>query len=182
MNKKLAYIAVLSFLSTVCMSVNAATMAKAEYKSAKSQISADYKSAKAACGSLVGNKKDICVAEAKGTEKVAKADLEARYTGKEKAQYNLQIAKADAAYGVAKQKCDDMKGNDKDVCIKEAKAAEVKSKEDAKLYKKVKSATKESIEDRMNADYKVAIEKCDALAGDAKTQCVNNAKTSFKKN
>jgi len=181
MNKKIATLAVISFLSAVAINANAATMSKAEYKSAKAQISADYKSAKASCNSSVGNKKDICIAEAKGSEKVAKADLEARYTGKEKAQYNLQIAKADAAYSIAKQKCDDMKGNDKDVCVKQAKATEVASKEDAKLYKKVKSATKESIEDRMNADYKVAVEKCDALAGDAKTQCVNNAKASFKK-
>ena len=73
-------------------------------------------------------------------------------------------------------------GNVKDVCVKEAKAVEVKAKEDAKLYKAVKTETKDSIETRMNADYKVAIEKCDALAGDAKTACVNSAKTNFKKN
>lgn len=35
---------------------------------------------------------------------------------------------------------------------------------------------------RISADYKVAVEKCDALAGDAKTSCVAAAKTKFGKN
>jgi len=37
------------------------------------------------------------------------------------------------------------------------------------------------MDDRMTADYKVAIEKCDALAGDAKSTCVTSAKTKFNK-
>jgi hypothetical protein len=32
-----------------------------------------------------------------------------------------------------------------------------------------------------DADYKVAIEKCDALAGDAKASCVAAAKAKFGK-
>ena len=62
-----------------------------------------------------------------------------------------------------------------------AKATQVKAKSDAKMKKTVKEATSDSIDDRITADYKVAIEKCDALAGDAKSACVSNAKISFKK-
>jgi hypothetical protein len=36
------------------------------------------------------------------------------------------MAKVDADYAVAKEKCDDFSGNAKDVCVKEAKAAQVK--------------------------------------------------------
>ncbi|MBU4183279.1 MAG: hypothetical protein A3B67_02580 [Burkholderiales bacterium RIFCSPHIGHO2_02_FULL_66_10] len=32
------------------------------------------------------------------------------------------------------------------------------------------------------ADYKVAVEKCDAMAGDAKSSCVAAAKTKFGQN
>lgn len=35
---------------------------------------------------------------------------------------------------------------------------------------------------RISADYKVAIEKCDALAGDSKIVCVTAAKAKFGKN
>ena len=156
-------------------------MSKTEYKASKDKITADYKSAKASCDVLAGNAKDICVEEAKGNEKVAKADLELRQTGKEKDQYNLRIAKADAVYAVAKEKCDDKAGNVKDVCVKEAKAEHEKAKSDAKLRKTVANATTDSIEDRLNADYKVAIEKCDVLAGDAKSSCVSAAKVKFGK-
>lgn len=179
MNKKIASSIIVSLFAASTMSAFA--MTKAEYSSAKTQISADYKSANSACGSMSGNAKDICKAEAKGAEKVAKADLEARYTGKEKDQNDLRIAKAEAAYAVAKEKCDDKAGNDKDVCVKEAKAAQVKAKADAKMTKTVKNATTDSMDERMTADYKVAVEKCDALTGDAKTTCVTSAKAKFNK-
>jgi hypothetical protein len=39
------------------------------------------------------------------------------------AQYKADKAKADADYKAAKKKCGPLKGNDKDVCEKEAKAA-----------------------------------------------------------
>ena len=179
MNKKIVSTLFISLFAAT--SISAFAMSKAEYSSAKNQVSADYKSAKAACKSMSANAKDICMAEAKGNEKVGKADLEARYSGKAKDQNKLMVVKADAAYDVAKEKCDDRTGNDKDVCVKEAKATHIKAKSDAKLTKTVKNATTDAMDDRMTADYKVAIEKCDALAGDAKSTCVTSAKTKFNK-
>jgi hypothetical protein len=179
MNKRIVSSIIISLFAATSMSAFA--MTKAEYSTAKAQISADYKSAKAGCSGMSGNAKDICTVEAKSADKVAKADLEARYTGKEKHQNDLRVAKAEAAYAVAKEKCDDKAGNDKDVCVKEAKAAETKAKADAKLTKTVGAATTDTMDTRMTADYKVAIEKCDALSGDAKTACVNSAKAKFNK-
>jgi hypothetical protein len=60
---------------------HAASMSKADYTAAKTRISAEYKSDKAACASLAGNAKDICIQEAKAKEKVARAELEYGYTG-----------------------------------------------------------------------------------------------------
>ncbi len=57
----------------------AQSMTKTDYTAGKDKISAEYKAAKLACASLSANAKDICVAEAKGTEKVASAELEASY-------------------------------------------------------------------------------------------------------
>jgi len=50
---------------------------------------------------LSGNTKDICIAEAKGKEKVAKAELEARNEPTAKNRYDALIAKAEADYAVA---------------------------------------------------------------------------------
>jgi len=159
-----------------------AAITKAEYKTAKDQIGATYKSDKAACDKLTANAKDICVQEAKGKEKVARAELEHNLSGKEADRAKIGIAKANADYAIAKERCDDKAGNDKDVCVKEAKAAEVKAKADAKADKKVAEVKKDTMDDKRDADYKVAVEKCDAAKGDAKASCVAAAKAKFAKN
>ena len=159
----------------------AQTMSGADYSASKDRISADYKAAKASCDKLAGNQKDICVERAKGTEKVAKAELEFGRSGKADDGNKVAVAKADATYAVAKEMCDDKGGNAKDVCVKEAKAAHVKGLADAKLDKKVGAAKKDAAEDKRDADYKVATEKCESLSGDAKSACVSAAKARFNK-
>ena len=160
----------------------AATMSKADYMGAKTAISATYKADKAGCASLAGNLKDICREEAKAKEKIALAELEYNYTGKQSDQTKLRETQAKSAYAVAKEKCDDLAGNPKDVCVKEAKAVEVRALADAKLGKQVGEARKDAALEKSDADYKVAVEKCDALAGDAKASCLAMAKTRFGKN
>jgi hypothetical protein len=170
--------------------------AQTMYKDARDQAikNADmqYKTDKAACDALKGNAKDICTETAKGKEKVAKAEAAAAYENTPKARENLRGARADATYGVAKEKCDDLAGNAKDVCVKEAKAVYVKAKADAKVDRvasdakqesaqKTVSAQREAADDKNTANYKVAIEKCDSLAGTAKDACVRDAKTRYGK-
>jgi hypothetical protein len=159
----------------------AATMNNADYKAGKDRISADYKADKAACDSVSGNAKDICVEQAKGKENVAKAELEANYSGKPADLAKVAVVKADANYAVAKEMCDDKGGNAKDVCVSEAKAAHTKELADAKLSKKVGEAKTDATQDKRDADYKVAAEKCEALAGDAKAACLSAAKQRFNK-
>ncbi len=161
---------------------HAASMSKADFTAAKTRISADYKSDKAACASLTSNAKDICVEEAKAKEKVARAELEYGYTGKAGDRTKVAVAKAESAYAVAKEKCDDQAGNAKDVCVKEAKAVETKALADAKMGTEIGEAKKDAAADKRDADYNVAVEKCDALAGDAKSSCIAAAKAKFGKN
>jgi hypothetical protein len=160
---------------------HAANMNKDDYKAGKDRISAAYKADKATCEALSANAKDVCVQEAKGKEKIAKAELEYSYTGKAKDQNKLAKAKAEASYAVAKEKCDDKAGNDKDVCVKEAKAAETRALADAKMGKEMGAAKTEAVDDKRDAEYKVATEKCDALAGEAKNSCIAAAKAKFGK-
>lgn len=159
----------------------AALSSKDDYKAQKTRISADYKTEKAACASLSGNAKDICVEESKGREKVALAEAEFAHTGTSSDGNKVTVAKAEAAYAVAKEKCDDKNGNDKDVCVKEAKAAETKILADVKMGKKIDSAMQDDLKTQRDANYKVSIEKCDALAGDAKSSCVANVKATYGK-
>ena len=167
-------------------------MSRDQYKAEKDRIESQYKADKEHCGSLSGNAKDVCNAEAKGHEKVAKAELEARYKNTAKAHYDARVAQADADYDVAKEKCDDLSGNRKDVCVKEAKAAHTKAKADAKVaradaktskvaHEKRAEARQDAREDTRDAQYKVAVEKCDSLNGAAKDRCVKDAKAHYGK-
>jgi hypothetical protein len=153
---------------------------------------ATYNADKDACKSLSGNAKDICMEEAKGKEKSAKADADAAYENTPKARESARKAHADATYNVAKEKCDDLSGNAKDVCVKQAKAAHTKALADAKVDRvatdesqksaeKTAAVKRDAAEDKRDADYKVAVEKCDALAGAAKDTCVRDAKMRYGK-
>ena len=160
----------------------AQAMSKADYTAAKTRISADYKADKAAHASQGGNAKDVCGEEAKAKEKVARAELEYSYSGKPADQTKVLETKAKSAYAVAKEKCDDKAGNDKQVCVQEAKAVQTKALADAKMGKQIGEARKDAAEEKREADYKLAAQKCDALAGDAKASCMAAAKAKMGKN
>jgi hypothetical protein len=168
-------------------------MSKSSYTMAKESADAQYKVDSETCSPLSGNAKDICAAEAKGKYNVARSEAEAAsYKHTAKARENARVAHAQATYNVAIEKCDDLAGNSKDVCVKEAKAEFVKGKANAKVDRvvtdtrkdaatKQADASKEASEDKRDAEYKVAIEKCDALAGPAKNTCISNAKVQYGK-
>jgi hypothetical protein len=180
----------LAIASTFVVAGSASAVTKVDSRADSDQIAAHYKSAKAQCDTLKANAKDICLAEAKGANKVAKAELEARQNDTPKARYDLRVAKAEAAYGVAKEKCDDLAGNAKDVCIKDAKAALTTAKADAKAGKeanaasreadvKTTAARKEATEEKRDANYAAAKERCDKYSGDLKDSCIAEAKARF---
>jgi hypothetical protein len=167
-----------------------AEMTKAEYKAGKDRIDVDHKAAKETCKSLAANAKDVCMLQAEGKAKVGKADLEAVYQPSVKHRYNAAAARAKADHAVAKERCDDAAGNVKDVCVKEAKAAEVAALADAKAQMKVTDANntatekkfdakKDAASDKRDAEYAVAKEKCGTFSSDAKTRCLDDAKAAY---
>lgn len=175
------------------MATSAFSLTPAEQKAEKDRISADYKAANAQCKTMKGNSKDVCEKEAKGREKIAMAELDYKRDATESNRYKVAKTKADADYDVASEKCDDQSGNVKDVCKKDAKAAHVKAVEAAKVSEvrnesgsnsaakaaDVSEARKDADKKVREADYKAAAERCDALSGDTKDKCVNDAKRQF---
>jgi hypothetical protein len=184
-------------------SAMAQNLSDTDFSAGKARIKADYKVDKKACDAMASNAKDICVAEAKGKEAVALAELDNSHKPTAKTHNKASIAKAEAAYGVAKEKCDDLAGNPKDVCVKEAKAALTAAKADADVQMKTSAAnttvkektndakakanseTKEvradAAADKRAAQLKVAEEKCDALASTTKDNCLKDAKAAYGK-
>lgn len=119
-------------------------MSKDAYKSAKDQIEAEAKDAKKACLSMKDNAKDICQAEAKAKEKVAKAELDAKNRPDARAEAKVSQMKAEGEYEVAKEKCEDLKGGAIATCKKDAKTAYDKVKADARQAAKPATDAKKS--------------------------------------
>ena len=103
-------LALLAIAMSCTFAVSALALTKAEYKTQKDLISSDYKLNKSKCDALKANAKDVCVSEAKGVEKVSKAELEAQYKPSTKNTEKVSFAKSDSIYNTAKEKCDDFSG------------------------------------------------------------------------
>lgn len=180
-----------------------APISRADYQTSQERISAEYKSAKEGCNSMSANARDICIAQADGQRRVGLSALEVDYKPGEKNSAKLRVARAEAEYAVAIQRCDDLSGNAKDVCVKEAKSAKASAKADSKAQTKIHEAGKEAadtsatarstakqessdarkdaVDDKRDADYAVAKEKCDVYSGPAKDICIDKAKLHFGK-
>ena len=152
---------------------------KTAYDSAKASAKASYESATKTCDGMSGNAKDVCVLEAKAARVKTDEEAEAAYKNTPKAREHATHEIAEANYKVAKERCDDKTGNDKDVCVKVAKAALTRAKADAKVTRVSTDARVEASKDKREADYKVAAEKCNAMTGDARRACVKDAKAKY---
>lgn len=175
-----AALAALIVLSSAGMAAQAASPeAKSAYSAAKDMAKAQYTTARAQCDAITGNPQDVCIAEAKAARVKAEEDAGAQYKNTLRAVTAARRRIAEANYDVDKARCAAHTGNEKDVCIKQAKATRVAALADAKADKKVIEARNNAREDKRIAEYKVASEKCDALAGSAKGTCVEAAKSQF---
>lgn len=92
-------------------------------------------------------------------------------------EYKAYKDKIDASYKVAKEKCGSFSGNAEDICAAEAKGRH--SVDKANLEAKHNPSAKNQYEARIaqvDADYSVAMEKCDDFNGNAKDVCTAEAK------
>ena len=113
-----------------------------EYKREKDRVEADAKSAKAKCKDMKDNAKDVCMAEAKATEKVAKKELDYKKNPNDKNLADLEKMKVEAAYEVAKEKCEDSKDQSQVAsCKKQAKSEKDRAMASAKGKKVADSGT-----------------------------------------
>lgn len=91
-----------------------------EYETAGAAISEETRLSLAGCKKLAVAEKLVCTAEARGQEKIRRADLEARYLGTFDATYRAQVARVDAEFDVEVKRCENRDREDKAGCQLEA--------------------------------------------------------------
>lgn len=114
----------------------AAGMTKDEYTAAKTRIAAEYQADRQKCGAHLGNAAELCVARARGAQKVARAELEATYKPSPRTNYDAAMARAHADYAIADEECDRQQGRAREACVKDARAARDRAKAAAETARK----------------------------------------------
>jgi hypothetical protein len=170
---------------------HAESLAAKERRLDHEKAHAAYRLEWSSCKKLQGNARDVCKVQAKGNFNVAKAAIEVKYKPSPANEDGVKLARAEAAWRLASEKCDDMSGNAKDVCRADAKATWVAARSETRLNRaavdkgiysrKAVSQRKDAREDTADALYAAARERCDALSGEAKAGCVGDAKKRFGK-
>lgn len=98
-----------------------------------------------------------------------------------KEEHKAQQERIEADYKAAREQCDGMKANAKDVCMAQAKGkhevvkAQLEARRDPGPERDAQVQKKQA-----EADYNVAREKCDDLRRDAKDACRKDAKATYE--
>jgi hypothetical protein len=166
-------------------------MGKDAYKAAQNRIEQQGKAQAKACGRLKANAKDVCQAQAKGDEAAAEAQLTAQYKPSPSAERDAKMARADADYAVAREKCDDVKDRARNACLRKAKDERDAADRLAKVEKvetvgELKARAAELRKDgpqparSLEARYASAKAHC-IMKGEERDRCLDDAKRRFQK-
>ena len=120
-----------------------------------------------------------------------------------KHQYQALVARAEADYAIAEEKCDELSGNDKDVYVQEAKAVETRLKADAEARMTTsdakteadktstvagvmernaeREATLKALTQTRDVNYAVAKDKYATLESGDQARCKDEAKEQYSK-
>lgn len=156
----------------------------ATYHNVTQKVAADYKVATAKCTTMSGNAKLVCAEEAKAARAHAEVDAIAQYNNTPKGRLKARTEVADADFALAKAKCGDMSGADKDACIASATSLRSAALTDAKADRAVAvNANAAAGTDVVSpvattvtrdTSKAAAVDKCAEIAGQPKTGCLIN--------
>ena len=95
-------------------------MSRQDYVAELRTIEMQTRLALGECRAFSGRHKEICKAEARADERVRKAELEARYQGTVAAASEIETVRLKAHDAVARARCIDLRGEERDSCLRYA--------------------------------------------------------------
>lgn len=155
--------------------------ARTVYQQAMDAAEAAYDAAKARCDVMAGVPHEICVADARAARVRVEEEAGAAYKNTLAAYTQARMRIASAYYERDKTRCAAAVGNDREVCQRQAKATLVATQADARADRKAIEARLEAQGAKIDAEYRVALQKCDAFAGDVKEGCISTTRTAYGK-
>jgi hypothetical protein len=119
-------LAALVFTSVTAALIGAADfprsfMSREDYAIARRTIESETRLALAACRSQQGRAKEVCRAEARGEERIRRAELEALYAGTVAAEARVEQARLKTHYEIARARCTDLFAGERSACLHHAR-------------------------------------------------------------
>ena len=155
--------------------------AKLVYQQTMDGAETTYEAAKTRCDALAGIPHDICIADARAARVRIEEEAGAAYKNTLAAYTQARMRIASAYYERDKARCGAAVGNDREVCQRQAKATLVATQADARADRKAIEARLDAQDVKIDAEYRVALQKCDANAGEVKEGCVSTVRTAYGK-
>lgn len=152
-----------------------------EYWQDRADAQLMYESARDACGVSSGDRKDVCIADAKLQRTEALALAEARRKGTAKAAYDASLASLDAEYRAAAERCDTGAIADKDACIAQARAMRRLARADAQVA--FDALTDRAGESRQapRTQRDTRLDDCNRVRRDARHDCLRRMPASYRR-
>ena len=152
----------------------------ATYNNLTKKVAADYKAATAKCTAMTGNAKTVCTEEAKTARARAEVDAVAQYNNSPKGRIRARTAVADADFSLAKAKCGDTTGADKDACLANASSVHTAALADARADRQgaantsaaTDSASPVTTTATRDATKAAAVDKCAQIGGQPNAGCL----------
>jgi hyperosmotically inducible periplasmic protein len=146
---------------------------------------ADYKSAMAKCNSMKGSAKTVCTEEARAARAHAVATAAADGNKSQSEINKARISAVEADYGVARARCAEKTGGDKDDCLATARKAHASSIADVRAGREWTSTMGRSgagttATGAGEVKDSKAMSMCEKMTGDSKAACLIDHKTSPK--
>lgn len=163
------------------MAQQAGEDAKTTYQYAMDTAEAAHDAAKSQCDAMAGVPHDICVANARAARIRIEEEATAAHKNTLAAYTQARMRIATAFHDRDKTRCGTLVGNDREVCLAQAKATLVTLQADARADRKAIEARLDANDAKIDAEYRVALQKCDAFAGAVKDGCVSTARTAYGK-
>src|SRR6476661_9962953 len=148
--KRIAISILLAWSAIACASeaMGATDEAMQQYRESLAGARATYESDLAQCRQMQGAARALCTVEAKAAHKKADAEASAHHRNTPEARVDARIAAADADYDVALARCKAKRGNERDVCIQQAKADRTAATADAMSDLRVTQARNKAKEEK----------------------------------
>src|SRR5690606_31776561 len=84
-------------------------------------------------------------------------------------------------YEAAKERCEQLEGDEQDVCEQQAETEREKAEADAEFRKEASEAHEEAAQRKNEAEWELAKERCDTMSGAAQDACMADARAKHNR-